>query len=129
MLRVRKKIETGLSSFFFKFSGAFNPSGFTADVQEALIEIWQSPQNLSESQVNPNRQFSLADSPAQLMSILSPRNVVLLGNSPSPKATWDKMELFLGRLLKANLIIPLALEDTALQILRTEWPTVCLSKF
>jgi hypothetical protein len=44
--------------------------------------------------------------------------------SPKPTETWRKFESFLGRLLSANLVLPEAMEDQSIRLLKSDWPLV-----
>jgi len=50
--------------------------------------------------------------------------MIFFGESPKPAETWTKFENFLGRLLSANLILPEAMEDQSIRLLKSEWPLV-----
>ena len=102
------------------FSGAFSPSHLSSDVQDTLIGIWGG----SRPSNDVTTHFSFRQPPPQLNTLISPRNLTILGLSQRPNDSWNKFENLLGRLLKAKLILPLALEDQCITILRREWHPV-----
>ena len=67
----------------------------TSNVQDKIISLWggQIP-----NQAKP--QFALSQPPVSICTLFSRRNLHLLGRSSNPSLTWDKMEHFIGRLLK-----------------------------
>ena len=86
----------------------------TSDVQENFIRLW------------------INDIPAtqtHFINVLCPRNMVLFGQSTSPRETWSRLESFLSRLLKNKLLIPITLEAQCLNLLKQEWPKVILFVF
>lgn len=101
----------------FFLAVTFHPHLMTAQVQDKIIGLWGG---LATSTNKP--LFSLAHPPTPLATLFSSRNLGLLHKSTNPNATWDKMEHFLGRLLKSSLILPIGLEDQCLVILKKEWP-------
>lgn len=103
---------------------AFSPSSLTPDVQDTLIGIWGGPRPSSYDRTH----FSLSQPPPQLMSILSPRNLTILGRSRKPIDTWSRFENLLIRLLKAQLILPVVLEDQSIRILKSNWPKEVLCR-
>merc|ERR1712126_399999 len=56
--------------------------------------------------------------PPQLVTILCPRNLVLLNMSADSEATWRKLQHLLLRLIQSGLLPPLALEDSCLSLIR-----------
>lgn len=101
---------------------AFSPATMSAEVQDKLVSLWGAHASKNTC------KFRLAHPPCQLSTFLSPRNIELLGKSNTPNATWDKMEAFMGRLLKGSLFLPIALEDQCLSVLKREWPTDLLRR-
>lgn len=55
--------------------------------------------------------------------------MTFFGESPKPIETWRKFENFLGRLLSANLVLPEAMEDQSIRLLKSDWPLVIGSYF
>ena len=55
------------------------------------------------------------------MTLLSPRNVLLLGSCREP---WERLEFLMNRLLRSGLMPPLALEAQCLELTRHEWEQV-----
>ena len=64
----------------------------------------------------------------QILTILSLRNVFILSESRSQIDTWNRMEAFLGRLLKNKLLLPLVIEEQLLNVLKEEWPRDMLQR-
>ena len=59
----------------------------------------------------------------ELLTIISHRNLMLLSEGQCQMETWNRLEAFLGRLLKEKLIFPLILEEQLLSILRPSGKT------
>jgi hypothetical protein len=85
----------------------------TADVQMHFMQLWK--------EVLPH--------PEELSAIISPMTLCVLNRSRHPKATWDKMESFLTRLLKHELLFPLPFEQQCVMLLRDEWDKVWKKPF
>lgn len=88
------------------------PKVMTPEVMESFVHLWQQT-----NKCNLN-----------LISILSSTNLENFSRSQNPSLTWNKLEHFLNRLLKAGIIVPMILEDQCLELLREEWPEVCMFK-
>ena len=65
----------------------------------------------------------------QMLTILSSRNIFILSKSRAQIDTWNRMEAFLGRLLKNRLLLPLLVEEQLLNVLKEDWPRDMLSRF
>ncbi|CAB4063935.1 CDAN1 [Lepeophtheirus salmonis] len=91
----------------------FSPDCLTSNVFDHLMEVWTQHLFIQ----------------SQIMTILCPRNMVLLGQSTQPFLTWQRLERLLYSLLKSKILIPLALEDQCIQLLKQEWPEAILKKF
>lgn len=62
----------------------------------------------------------------EVSSFLCSKNLLILSKSSQQKTTWDKMEIFLTRLLKHQLIFPMLFEGQCVELLREEWDKVSL---
>ncbi len=86
------------------------PNTMKAEVQDAFIRLWLEVLELPTTSDNRNTP-------------LSSRNIVLFGESNDPAQTWSRLEHLIGRLLKHGLLLPVELEDQAIQALaRGNWP-------
>ena len=136
-----KKIEDyGLSDLRIIFEGfdslsadlaivlcSFKPSSFVSEVQEAFVSfwMWRNSAILNEWSVANSIQLPTP----QVLTILSSRNVFILSESRAQMETWNRMEAFLGRLLKNRLLLPLVVEEQLLNVLKEDWPKDMLSRF
>ena len=89
----------------------------TYNIQDKIISLWggQIP-----NQAEP--QFALSQPPAPLYprcTLFSRRNLQLLGRSSNPSLTWQKMEHFIGRLLKHHLIFMDPIQKQCLDLMQT----------
>ncbi len=85
-----------------------NPASMTPEVQMSLIRLWQGCLRYTDD----------------VSCILSPMTLPILARSRQPRATWNKMEAFVGRLLKHELLLPMTFEGMCIELLRHEWPKV-----
>ena len=76
------------------------PEVLTGDVVDSLLQLWSKM------------------TPPQLVTILCPRNLVLLNTSTDGPATWRQLQYLLLRLIQSGLLPPLALEDSCLSLIR-----------
>lgn len=95
------------------FPATFHPSVFTPELQDQLVSLWCLRPDLS---VSP------------LTLLVCSGTVHLLELSRDRAATWSRVEHLLGRVLRAGLLPPLALEDQCVQLLRLEWSAAALAR-
>ncbi len=89
------------------------PKVMSAEVQDNLVTLWLTfPPLLRDD----------------LQDILSLQNIYQMGFSPDPRDSWFRMEALIVRLCKAELILPLVLEDQCLALTRMEWPQSVLER-
>lgn len=50
--------------------------------------------------------------------------MLLMAQSSQTKTSWDRLEAFLSRVLRSELLLTEAFEDQCLVLLRQEWPKV-----
>ena len=81
-----------------------------SDLQKSFVGLWQ--------RVLPH--------PEELSAIISPVTLSVLQRAKQPKLTWDKMEAFLTRLLKHELLFPIPFEQQIFILLRPglDWDPV-----
>ena len=81
-----------------------------SDLQMSFVRLWQ--------RALPH--------PEELSAIISPLTLFILQRSTQPKSTWDKMETFLTRLLKHELLFPIPFEDQIFMLLQPglDWDPV-----
>ena len=81
-----------------------------SDLQMSFVGLWQ--------RVLPH--------PEELSAIISPVTLSVLQRAMHPKSTWDRMETFLTRLLKHELLFPIPFEDQIFILLQPglEWNPV-----
>ena len=81
-----------------------------SDLQMSFVGLWQ--------RVLPH--------PEELSAIISPVTLSVLQRAMHPKSTWDRMEAFLTRLLKHELLFPIPFEHQILILLQPglEWNPV-----
>ena len=87
---------------------ANHPSLMDSYLQEMFVRMWRT--------VLPH--------PEELLGIISPVTLVILERATQPKLTWDKMEAFLTRLLKHELLFPIPFEDQIIILLQDDWNPV-----
>ena len=108
----------------------FHPKLMTSNVQDKIISLWggQIPSQATY-------RFSLSPPLVPIGTLFSRRNLYLLGRSSNPYSTWDRMEHFIGRLLKYHLIFMFHLRDQCLDLMQTnstfleEYPTHLKKQF
>ena len=76
-----------------------------------LTLITKRPEAVSEAVICSVLDFWSILPPPQLVSILSPRNLILLAMSSSPDLTWTRVRELLEALLRSSLVSALSLED------------------
>jgi len=82
------------------------PKAISSSVLDRLVDLWAGP----------------LPQPPQLSSLVSPRNLVLVAQSPNHLASWAMFQSLVSSVLAANLVPALVLEDQCLQLIRQEWP-------
>ena len=103
---------------FSLFSVTSHPCSMNSDLQMSFVRLWQ--------RALPH--------PEELSAIISPLTLFILQRAAQPKSTWDKMETFLTRLLKHELLFPIPFEDQIFMLLQPgldwdpvgEWRTCAL---
>lgn len=106
------------------FTVTFQPNLLKPEIQERILSIWGG----TFSNQSRNILFRLTQPPTPLATLLSVRNFGIFNKSPNPKATWDKLEHLIGRLLKSGLLLPIGLEDQILPLLKKDWPENLLKR-
>ena len=99
---------------------SYMPTHFKAEVQDLFTSFWkwrQTPLLLD------NTKTPLSLPSPEFLTIISHRNLMLLSEGQCQMETWNRLEAFLGRLLKEKLIFPLILEEQLLSILRPSGKT------
>ena len=79
-----------------------------SDLQDSFVRMWKT--------VLPH--------PEELSGVISPVTLAVLERAKQPKLTWDKMEAFLTRLLKHELLFPIPFEDQIIILLQDDWNPV-----
>ena len=87
---------------------ASHPNSMNSDLQMSFVGLWQ--------RVLPH--------PEELSAIISPVTLSVLQRAMHPKSTWDRMEAFLTRLLKHELLFPIPFEHQIVILLQLEWNPV-----
>ena len=107
---------------------SYKPSCFVSEVQDAFVTfwMWRNAPVIEGRSVAAN---SLQLPTPQMLTILSSRNIFILSKSRAQIDTWNRMEAFLGRLLKNRLLLPLLVEEQLLNVLKEDWPSDMLSRF
>ena len=86
----------------------------TYNIQDKIVSLWGGK---IPNQAEP--QFALSPPLVPIGTLFSRRNLQLLGRSCYPNLTWDKMEHFIGRLLKHHLMFMFHLRDQCLDLMQT----------
>ena len=105
---------------------SYRPACFVPEVQDAFINFWKWK---NTPFVVGNHTIPFHITPTNILTVISPRNFTILSESQSQIETWNKLEAFIGRLLKKKLLLPLVLEEQLLSVLKEEWPSDMLKRF
>ena len=83
-----------------------------------LTLVTKRPESVTETVVSSVLDLWSLLAPSQLVSILCPRNLFLLAQSPSPGLTWARLGELLLALLRTGQLPALALEDSCLSLIQ-----------
>ena len=83
-----------------------------------LTLVTKRPESVTETVISSVLDLWSLLAPSQLVSILCPRNLLLLAQSPSPGLTWARLGELLLALLRTGQLPALALEDSCLSLIQ-----------
>ena len=117
-----------LSNDFLQLTliGVFQPESVGSQMIVAWVAFWSRTYPSNESVVTLETE---EQPPGALMStsawqVLTPKQLLLLAQSTSPRESWTHVSTLLVQLMKADLIRYKDVQEQAVAVVRQEWPQV-----
>lgn len=121
-----------MESFFSKYYqcvecilGVFQPESVGSDAIVAWVDFWCRTYSANET-VSPETEEPPPGAliSSSLWQVLTPKQLLLLAQSTSPRDSWNHVTTLLLQLLKSGLVRYKDVQEQAVAVVRQEWPQV-----
>lgn len=110
-------------------AGVFQPESVGSSAISAWVDFWcrTYPNCDPISQAGGEPPGALIS--ASVWQVLTPKQLLLLAQSTSPRESWNHVSILLIQLMKSGLVRYKDVQEQAVAVVRQEWPRVCIPDF